>query len=769
MAYIANADVLLEENNLEKAMIEYKNALQINQNSPDAWYGVARIHERKQEWARAFNALSNIRDTHPEHLNGHLMLAQIRLAANQIDQALEYADHVMELAPQDARVHSLMATVQHRMGNLEAAHESVEQALILDPDSNEATVVKARLLITEQKYDEAITTLNTALKTQADNTSLYLLKIQAYTELGEDSAIHDVYKALVQQFPENFVFKHALARNHIQMGDIDQAERTFEQMVKDNPEQIEAKKLLVNFKVKYRSIDDAIDLTRNYIEQDQEEYQLRFILAELYLGHRRVDEAMDVYHGIITDDGVQPNGLKARNELALVHLRAGRPDEAKALVEEVLANEKANANALLLQAGFKIAGRHYDDAIVNLRTVLRVYPNSTKALGMMGQIYAAQNLAELATEAYGKAFALSPETSEIANPYATVLMRTGNPEQADKVLLLSLKRGNKSIQAIKLLTEVKLMLGEWDLAEKLAQQLKNIAGEEAASEQVLGLVYQGREQSTESIDAFKRAHELAPDADQPVAALVQTLVRNNKIKEARQFLLKIVSENENNITATLLLAQLSLLEKDIATAVAYFNRAIQINPKHEDSYREMATIYILQGKLDVAEGILMNGLTQNPGSTAIAVNLASIFELQRKYEKAINIYEELLQTNPDLIVAKNNLASLLTDHRQDLESFDRARRLTAEFRNSEVPQFRDTYAWASVRARTNFDQAVAILKGIVEENENVGVYRYHLGEALLIKGDIDNAKIHLNKAIELESEGSPIATQARKSLQLVSE
>ncbi len=170
-----------------------------------------------------------------------------------------------------------------------------------------------------------------------------------------------------------------------------------------------------------------------------------------------------------------------------------------------------------------------------------------------------------------------------------------------------------------------------------------------------------------------------------------------------------------------------------------------------------------------AELVLMDGLALKPDSTAIAVNLASIFELQHKFEKAISLYEELLQSTPDLIVAKNNLASILTDHREDLESFVRARQMALEFRDSGVPQFRDTYAWASVRARTNFEEAVGILEEIVEENANVGVYRYHLGEALMKIGDVDNARIQLMKAIELEGEGSPVSAKARKSLQPASE
>ena len=191
---------------------------------------------------------------------------------------------------------------------------------------------------------------------------------------------------------------------------------------------------------------------------------------------------------------------------------------------------------------------------------------------------------------------------------------------------------------------------------------------------------------------------------------------------------------------------------------------MQINPKLEISYRNLASIYIRQGKLDAAESILMDGLGQNPGSTALSVNLASVYEMQQKFDEAINVYEELLQGNPDLIVAKNNLASMLTDHREDQASYDRARRLASEFRSSEVSQFRDTYAWASVKAGVNLDEAVTILEEIVKENENVGIYHYHLGEALIKKGDVKNAKIHFNKVIELEKPDSRVAAQAKKWL-----
>src|SRR5210317_217394 len=97
--YIANGDALFEGNKLNKAALEYRNALQINQNLPDAWYGLARIHERRQEWRKAYSLLLKINDAHPNHVNGRVMLGQMLLASNQIDEAVEDAGEIIEMAP----------------------------------------------------------------------------------------------------------------------------------------------------------------------------------------------------------------------------------------------------------------------------------------------------------------------------------------------------------------------------------------------------------------------------------------------------------------------------------------------------------------------------------------------------------------------------------------------------------------------------------------------------------------------------------------------
>ena len=763
--YIQNATALLQEGNLDKAELEYKNALQINQNQPDAWYGLAKIYERKQQWRQIYVTLQRIREMAPDHVDGRIMLAQLLLASNQLEQALKDAGEILELAPADARAHALMAAVQFRLDNFTGAQDEVDQALAIDPGHIEAILVRSRILIVEEKYDEAIRLLDGSIKDNPDNVSLYLMKIKAYAETGNSKDTEQTYLSLIKQNPDKNAFKQALVSHYISQKDIDGAETVIEQLVQSDPDSVDLKRQLIGFKNQYRSTAEAIALVKTYIDSDVDEYRYRFMLAELYERNKQSELALKVYEEIAVDDGFQPNGLEARIKTAVIELIAGNEDRARALVNEVLEQDKNNENGLLLLSGFQITDRKYDDALVSARTVLRDNPDSIKALGLLGKAYSAMGSTELAVESYTKAFQLSKGTPVIANQLATSFIQQRKFTQADEVLQESIAQGNQSLDAIKLLTQVKLALGEWDVAEKLARQLQKVEGQEALSEQLLGVAYQGKDLQGESIKAFQRAHDLAPSAVQPIVSIAQAYFRSGELEKARQFLDSVLSTDKENVTAYLLLGQLSQAEGKQAEAVAHFNKVIEIEPKQGVGYRNLAIVYRRSNELDKEEETINRAVAAMPERPILTMGQASIYERQGNFDKAIETYEALLKTDSNLLVAKNNLASLLTDHRQDQASIDKARSIAAELRSSSIPQFRDTYAWVSVKSGANLEEAVVILEGIVKENDQVDVYQYHLGEAYRKKGDSEKAMRHLNKAVELANPESDVAEKAKESLQ----
>ena len=77
--------------------------------------------------------------------------------------------------------------------------------------------------------------------------------------------------------------------------------------------------------------------------------------------------------------------------------------------------------------------------------------------------------------------------------------------------------------------------------------------------------------------------------------------------------------------------------------------------------------------------------------------MAGTLEQAHEYEAAISEYEQILSKHPGSMIAANNLASLLSDHRNDKASLERAHTLVASLRETRVPQFKDTLGWISYR------------------------------------------------------------------------
>ncbi|MBL4762188.1 MAG: tetratricopeptide repeat protein [Gammaproteobacteria bacterium] len=747
--YIDSGAVLFAEGKLRKAEIEYKNALQINQNLVAAWFGLAQIHERKQEWRKTYNVLNKIKELDPKHVDGRVKLGQILLASNQLDQALLDAKDILMLAPNDARAHSLMAAVQYRLDNHDGARLEVDKALKIDANNSEAQLVLARIHISQKNYDNAHKVLDKAIKATPDNISMYLMKIQAFKETQNLEGIESIYLRLSEMFPEKLAYQHSLASFYGKNNKIDKAESVYRKIVADNPDNVDEHLRFVGFTNQHRSIEKSIALLNDYIKQDSGEFRYKFALGLLYERNESMDKAMAIYREIIATDELQTNGIKARNALALIELRSNNRDKAEVLVNEILAHDKNNEYALLIQSSFKLTDKAYDDAVVDLRTVLRDNPKSVKALSLLARAYEEKGSKELALENYIKAFRLSPGLAPIANQLAVHYVRNMKNAQADEVLEESLARGNRSITALKLLAQVKLSLQEWDAAEKIAKLLQKVEGQESLSQQVLGIVYQGKQRHSESIEAFKKAYELSPSSTQPIVALVRTYMRSGKIENAKSFLHSVLSVHADNVTAYTLLGQLSLYEKRPEKAEEYFRKSIEVKPKQTTGYRTLARVYLLTDQPDKAEKVLNEGLLAVPGNPSLTMSLAAIYEKQKNFDKAIETYSDLLEKSPELIIVKNNLASLLTDHRTDKASLEKARKIAAEFKHSKIPHFRDTYAWTQVNAEQQLEQAVSILEGVVKEVDKTPIFRYHLGKAYEKKGDNKNAISQLELAIEL--------------------
>lgn len=152
------------------------------------------------------------------------------------------------------------------------------------------------------------------------------------------------------------------------------------------------------------------------------DFELRFALVDLYRQHNDSVAATNLLQKIIGEEGDSVNGLKAKGMYATKLLSEEKSAEAKKLVDEILSKEPRNKQALILRSGMAMDSRQFEDAINDLRTVLRDNPDSEKTLLLLATAHDLSGQPELAEEQYVKAFRISKMSPQIGELYAKYLI-----------------------------------------------------------------------------------------------------------------------------------------------------------------------------------------------------------------------------------------------------------------------------------------------------------------------------------------------------------
>lgn len=755
----------LQAADLVKARLEFQNALQIAPNNVPSLFGLAEIAERSSDWNRAYGLLSKVVELDPQNLAAQLKLGKLLLAAGQVDKALSVSEAASKIKPDAADVLALRSAVMFKLGDRKAAVDLANQALGHDDKQVDALVVLASDSLLGGEGDGALKYLDRALVNNERDIALQLIKVQALEKMGRLDDAEAIFRKLIGFYPDNKVLRHMLAQFFVMHGKPEKAEATYRDTVKAHPADAEAKLDLVRFLGQTKGQDAAAKELQDLIKAEPKASELKLMLASLRQQQKRRDEARTLWREVMDDAGKDPVGLKAQAALAGDLLASGQKPEANKLIAQVLEADARNEPALLLRAGVALDERRLDDAVGDLRTILRDTPSSAQAHAMLGLALEMQGSRDLAQEEYARGAQEGKFAPIYAMPYAEFLMRAGKPRLVEPALRETLQVAPTYLPAYQLLAQSYLNVGDLVSAQKVADLVAKLDNQQVAANQLQGEVAAARQQFDSSIAAYRKAYQLAPDETQPMVALVGSYLRAGKLKEAQSFLQSVLAASPDNLDARLLQARLLAQSGDVPGARQDYDAVLARQPKNTTAWLGLANLQIVAGQLDEADATMQQAIKQAPEDFSLRLARASLMEQRGKSEEAIKMYEQLLKERPNAQVVINNLASLLAETRTTEADFKRAYELAQGLRASTVPQFKDTVGWASYRVG-RYAEAAGPLRDAAQAMPGLPVTQFHLGMNLLAQGNKEGARKALQQALDLAAKGAPFAQvdDAKKAL-----
>jgi len=162
-------------------------------------------------------------------------------------------------------------------------------------------------------------------------------------------------------------------------------------------------------------------------------------------------------------------------------------------------------------------------------------------------------------------------------------------------------------------------------------------------------------------DARKSAAPLLGfEADIPAALVLVAKCRlaRGDLEEARQVLKDAVAMDANLADGHILLGRIAFEKMDFARAVPHFERALQLLPREERLYFELAKSYMAAGADDRAEQTLDRALGGGLESAGLLKCLGIVRVKRQDFEGAVTAYERALETSPEDPEALKMLAGL---------------------------------------------------------------------------------------------------------------
>jgi tetratricopeptide (TPR) repeat protein len=741
---------LLEDGETAKALIEFRNVFKLNGQHLPARLAYAGELVKQGKLQLASRQYLRVVEQDSQNLKARRELSKLMILFRQFDQAKTHVEAAYALAPEDVELMGLKATVDYRSGDKEGALKLVDEVLAKDPENVAVKVIQVTDAIDREEFEEALAYSEQALAIRPNDQGIRLLRLRVLEQKNDIQGIGAELKEMVELFPDNPRFKEALIRWHISQDDPDSAEAILRKVAENNPDNAQAAMRVVGFVAAQEGEEAARDeLLRLTGATDNPDPLFQHELARLdfQLGDR--DGAIERLRALASKQSGDQVNLRATQSILSAMLRqTGDLEGSRALVDEILEADASNVEALKQRAQFLIDDDKPEAAIRDLRTALDGSPQDPDIFSLLAVAHDRNGSKDLAGERLALAVQASKNAPGESVRYAGFLAQGGKPEIAENVLLDSLEANPRSLLLLQALGQLRINQENWNGAAQIAERLRQL-GSDAAAEAVEVGISNGQQNYDESISKLLSLTEQNPNNPSAMTNLVQTYVRNGKPEDAEAFLNRTLQSSPDNTRASLLLAGLYATIMNLPDkAEAIYRDQIAKRPTVAASYSALAALYNQQDRREDAEKIIDEGFKANPGSIQLAILRASLFEQRQDFEAAISIYETVYERNKASPVIANNLASLLSEHRTDAESLEKAYAVAKRLRSSQSPAFQDTYGWLLYR-RGEYERALAFLKPASEGLADNPLVQFHLGMTYAKLNQTADARTHLEKALQL--------------------
>ena len=691
--YVASGQNYMKKGKYGDAAVEFKNALRLDPQFVDAHYSLAQAQLALHDWRSAYSSLNRVIELDPNRPDARLDRGRLYLSARDFQKAeldaqdvlhrdpnnvaacqllgaaylgelkpkaaLPEFEKVTELRPNDANAYVDLALVEMSLRTSEdtsRAEAHLKQAIALDPKSVQASIDLANLYQLNQLPSEAEQVLRRAIATAPDASLLSLNLAALLARQGRTEDSEAVLANLRKQSKDSADVAQAIGDFYIARKETNGAIAEYRRGLTISTHNVELKKRLEDVYLTTAQTKLAADLDRELMKDSPKDPVVRVNHGRLLTAQGEFSNAILYLQKIVTD-GADPDAERTHYYLAMAYWQSG---------------DIARARSSLLDALQICRSSTSTQASANLKITL--------------------------------------------NALARISLAQGNAKDAQIHATELVEKFPDDAGSHQLLWEALARQGQLKLAEDQILKAKELAPQDASIRVNLAQTYAAEKKWPEAQKEFEAALPLDPHNTTVLGHYSDYLISRNQLAEALVLAQQYVAKNPDNADGHVVAGALYQKSKNYASAQAEFERAIQLNPAHNQAYTRLAAVLMEQGQIDPAIAYYKKSLELQPNSAALATIVGNLYLDKGDLETAQKYYARAIDADPNFAVALANTAWVYAQENRNLDvALGMAQK--AQSLMPEVPSITDTLAWVMYK-RGNYDGAVPLFEECVQKSKD---------------------------------------------------
>lgn len=624
--HVAEARGYLEKSETDAAVIELKNALQLQPGNAEARWLIGQAYFDEGDFLAAEKELQKARQLGYSEDAVFPLLAQVLFVLQDFEElsGLSFADLSLD---SKATVMAAQALALVAQGDLRRSKLMADAALHESPNSLYARLASARIRAGMGELELAAEEVSAIIELDESYTQGWALLGEIERIAGNYEAAEMAYSRAIEQRPQHWLNRLSRVLLYLQFNKYELVGNDLETLTKVAPRYpgVGYVQGLVLFEQKrFEAAISAFEIAKRSSQRFP--YALFYLsISHRFLGQvEQAEQYAQRFHKLLPESG------QGRTLLATIKLARGAFSEVEALLQPSMTSTSTDPVAMNILASALVEMGRIDEAIDILDKVVASQPESASARTRLGARLLEKGDTVAGIEQLHIALLNDPQFEQASSMLALYYVQQNDRDKALEVVAANIDANPENPAAYNLEGNIYLVIGE----------------------------------KSRAIEAFERARRLAPG--QPLAChnLARLATQAQNYTQARDYYDEILLHHQDHLLALLQIAALDALEGNEEAMVAVLQRAIRAHPEAEQPRVVLASYYRVNGESQQALELLRLIAERADISPQVLLELGEIHLEREEFLSAEGVVTQAVNAGSSNVRAHFLLARAFAGQRQ---------------------------------------------------------------------------------------------------------